>query len=171
MIGRTPAVTLPITFTALDMRFSITSQVNRQHLSLFFRDDGAKPVQMLSRTDVAELIARLGGEGAAEERKLNFTYGEVLAILQRAGRAEEARRPGQRRAGGLASFMLQENRGLEDQIFAAPVIEDARPQADASGAGGSRPTGEIPGDLLPAELAPAVSGAGPGSLEPQGRPQ
>ena len=38
-------------------------------------------VRVLSRPDLAELAARLAGYGAPGEQKLDFSYGEVVAIL------------------------------------------------------------------------------------------
>jgi hypothetical protein len=187
VIGRTPAVTLPITFTALDMRFSITSQPNSASVTLFYRDaSGANPVKMISHTDVAELIARMGGEGAPEDARLDFTYGEVLAILQSLSDqkriASSTPKQGQ---VALAQFVLQEARGVEDQIFNAPAIPDAgRPAADA---GGGRPTGADVDALSPTfpgaaatttdtgngDLAPTISGLSPtgSSANKGGRPQ
>ena len=194
VIGRTPGLTLPVTFTALDMRFSITSQPNSQNVTLFYRDGtSGNTVKMISHTDVAELIARMGGEGAAEEARMDFTYGEILAILQSLSNqkliASTAAMPGQ---VAPAQFVLQESRGVEDQIFNAPAIaapDEGRPAADA---GNGRPTGadvDALGPTIPGagsgpaattadgagsgDLAPTISGLSPtgGSANKGGRPQ
>jgi hypothetical protein len=146
-------------------------------------------VKMMSQTDLAELIARMGGEGAAEESRLDFTYGEILAILQ--SLADQKRIASAAPKNGqvaLAKFVLQEARGVEDQIFSAPAItgpDDGRPAADA---GNGRPTGAdvdalaptIPGAATSApaqdgssNVIPTISGLSPtgGGANKGGRPQ
>ncbi len=84
------------------------------------------PAKVLSRPDLAEIIARLGGEGGGG---LNFNYGDVVSILS----ALTDRKKLSAYASGRrvpASFMLQELPNVEDQIFGAPALPDARPQSD-----------------------------------------
>lgn len=187
VIGRTPELTLPLTFTALDMRFSITSQPNSSNVTLFYRDGtSGNAMKMVSHTDLAELIARMGGEGGAEETRLDFTYGEILAILQSLTDQKRVASAGPKKGQfALAQFVLQETRGVEDQIFSAPAItgsDEGRPVADA---GNGRPTGAdvdalaptIPGaattDVGGGDLAPTISGLSPtgGAANKGGRPQ
>ena len=82
---------------------------------------------------MAELAARLGGEGARGEQKLDFSYGEVVAILQALsdkGDIVSSRRGADGRLLA-ASFVLQEAPGVADEVRSAPVIDEGRPQADA----------------------------------------
>lgn len=160
VIGRGQTMRPPVIFTALDMRLSITSEPNTENVTVYYRDDGApKPIRILSRPDLAELIARLGGEGAADEERLDFTYGEVLAILQA---MSDQKKVAAKRADGqmaVASLVMQEAPIVEQQIEQAPVIGDAgRPQADATGA---RPQGEDVDSAPTIQFAPAVSGNEP----------
>ena len=66
---------------------------------------------MLSRPDIAEIIARLGGEGAPSEERFDFTYGEIVA--DRAGAQPSSRRSPRAGADGritLASFIFEQPR-------------------------------------------------------------
>lgn len=166
IIGRGQALMQPLVFTALDMRLSMTAQPNDQGITLFYRDDYAKPVRLLSRPDVADIIARLGGEGADDEARLDFTYGEILAILQALSDQRKVVAPRGRGEMAVASLVLQEAPMVEQQIEQAPVIGDtARPQADA---GGARPQGDDADAVPTIRLAPEVSGTEPAA---QARPQ
>jgi hypothetical protein len=81
---------------------------------------------------LAELAARLGGEGSKSEEKLDFTYGEVLAILQAmVDRGDIVSSTRGRDGRALAaSFVLQEAPQVADQIQSAPSIDEGRPQAE-----------------------------------------
>jgi hypothetical protein len=84
----------------------------------------------MSRPDLAELAARLAGEGATGEDRLDFTYGEVVAILQALNDAGHIASPARGRDGRelAASFVLQDPPRIEDQIRSAPAIDEGRPQ-------------------------------------------
>lgn len=106
-------------------------------ISIYFRDPRPrtrKPaVKVLSRPDVAELAARLGGEGAPGEPRLDFSYGEVVAILQtmsdKGDIVSNRRGPDGRLLA--ASFVLQEPAHVADEVRSAPSIDEGRPQADS----------------------------------------
>ena len=95
-------------------------------------------MKVLSRPDVAELTARLAGEGAAGQQRLDFSYGEVVAILQalsdKGDIVSNRRGPDGRLLA--ASFVLQEAGAAADEIRSAPVIDEGRPQGDG-------PTGPV----------------------------
>ena len=146
IIGRVPQIREDVTFTALGNRLSITSvqvgQDKKPALSIHYRDPRRRSaVRVLSRADIAELAARLGGQGAKADDKLDFTYGEVVAILQsmvdRGDIVSAARgRDGRQLA---ASFVLQEAPAVADLIQTAPAIDTGRPQTeDATGPIGMR---------------------------------
>jgi hypothetical protein len=137
IIGRLPVVREPLTFTALGNRLSIaTTEVGggkKQALAIHYRDPRRRtPVRVLSRPDVAELAARLGGEGPKSDEKLDFTYGEIVAILQamvdRGDVVSSRRGPDGRQLA--ASFVLQEAPQVADEIRSAPSIDAGRPQVD-----------------------------------------
>jgi hypothetical protein len=142
IVGRVPTVRAPLTFTALGQRLTIAStevgeEPNKKPaLAIYYRDPrpGARerPVKVLSRLDVAELAARLGGEGARGEPRLDFSYGEVVAILQALsdkGDIVSSRRGPDGRLLA-ASFVLEAPR-MQDEVNSAPVIDEGRPQGDA----------------------------------------
>jgi HEAT repeat protein len=137
IIGRFPVLRDEFVFTALGNRLSIsTTKVGEEKkpaLAIHYRDPRRRnAVRILSRPDVAELAARLGGEGPKTDDRLDFTYGEVLAILQamvdRGDIVSSTRGPDGRLLA--ASFVLQEAPQVIDQIQTAPGIDDGRPQND-----------------------------------------
>ncbi|MGB7157504.1 MAG: flagellar basal body P-ring protein FlgI [Tepidisphaeraceae bacterium] len=136
IIGDRAQLNLPITFSAMGGRLTISSAPNAANVTIFYRamaspDGGsvAPPVKVVSRPDLAEIVARLGGEGGSG---LNFNYGDVVSILNALTDAKKlsAMANGQRVP---ASFVLQELPFVEDAIFNAPALPDARPQADEPG--------------------------------------
>lgn len=154
VIGRPPELQQPLTFTAMNAKLMIASDPKGRNVTIFFRDRWLpNPVSMLSHPDVAEVVARLGGTGGDEEAKLDFTYGEVLAILQELG--EQRKMVAYARNGGTpaaAQFVLQESPRSEDEILTAPLIPEGRPQSDDDKS--------LFGVDMPADAAPQGSGAG-----------
>ncbi|MGH7177082.1 MAG: flagellar basal body P-ring protein FlgI, partial [Tepidisphaeraceae bacterium] len=84
IFGNKPSLILPATFAALDNRLTISSQNGQNVVSIFYRDPAvARPSAVRSFPDLADLVARLGGEGAIEEpQMLDFCYGDVVAIVR-----------------------------------------------------------------------------------------
>jgi hypothetical protein len=137
IIGRFPQIREPLTYTALANRLTISStqvgEDKKSALAIHYRDPRRKtPSRVLSRPDVAELAARLGGEGPKADDKLDFTYGEIVAILQsmidRGDVVSPTRGPDGRQLA--ASFVLQEPPQVLDQIQSAPSIDAGRPQTE-----------------------------------------
>ncbi len=133
LIGRPPQITTPLTFTAINGKFMIASDTGERQVQMFYRGDSRhEMVKMLTRPEAAEIIARLGGEGAPSEARFDFTYGEVVAILQRLTSARlitAPESPGAQRVVA-AAFVLQESPVAQDVIGGARPIEGSRPQAD-----------------------------------------
>lgn len=139
LFGNRMSLTLPITFTALNSQFQIASDETNKIVNLFYRGrEIGKPLSMPSRPDIAEIVARLGGEGEPGGRRFAFTYGDVVGLIQALsdqkkltaviGSGAQARRL-------PTSFVLQEASQIEDTIYAAPAIPGTgRPQqADPEG--------------------------------------
>jgi hypothetical protein len=163
VIGNRTSLEMPVTFSALDRRLMISSDPSNRNLVIYYRpqvppggprnaDEAEKlqPVKVLSRPDIAEVVARLSGAGAEDAfpgRALRFNYGEILSILSSmtsnrqlvamSASGTTGGPPGGP-AGGAgagsklpASFIMQELPGVQDAIENAPVIPDqGRPQTD-----------------------------------------
>ncbi len=156
IIGATARIDTPITFTAMNNRLSISSGIN-DTLTLFYRDPTARrPVKMLSNPDIGEIVARLGGIAAPEEQPMDFSYCEIVAILQSLSEQHKltAVRDGQI---AVASFVLQDPSRLQAAIYGTPSIEGGRPQADPRPAADHGPTTRATADTAaPAASDPAL---------------
>jgi hypothetical protein len=131
VIGRQPELQQPLTFMSMNDKLMIASDPKGRNVTIFFRDRWLpNPVTMLSHPDVAEVVHRLGGGGGEEEAKLDFTYGEVLAILQELGEKRKMVAYARNGAPAEAQFVLQESPRTEDEILSAPLIPEGRPQSD-----------------------------------------
>lgn len=135
----------PITFTALNNNLMIASQPVGKDVTIFFRDAQlARPIQMSSPPDVGNVVARLAGQMDDGTGQLDFTYAEVLAILQ--GLSDQHLLKSTSLTGEqlAASFVLQADSGLRDEIDNAASIEKGRPTGD-----GAAPRIDAPGALPP----------------------
>ncbi len=132
IFGNVPKLALPMTYSAMDNHLMVSSQAVGRDVTLFYRDAQlTEPVMMSSPSDLAEVIARLAGQiDDGSGRQLNFTFAEVLAILQ--GMADQHKLKvtmptGQEMA---AAFMVQEAEGLSDAIDSAPRLDRGRPNGE-----------------------------------------
>lgn len=121
VIGRAPRIELPVVYTALDNQFMISSTPDNM-LTLYYRGpDALQPIRILSRADAAEVVARLGGDGAEREKRLDFSYSEIVAILQ--GLVDQGKLVAS--ASGkqqVAMLVLQDVSHLQESVYGAPVI-------------------------------------------------
>ena len=146
IIGGRTDLTMPITFTTMDGHLSFSSDPTHRAVTMFYRPpmppagvrskeamEALQPVKLLSAPDIATIVAHLGGAGDANfGRKLNFDYGQIVAILSNLTEKKQLESVA---AGGQrvpASFMLQELPTSADSIYNAPVIsgDQGRPQGD-----------------------------------------
>jgi hypothetical protein len=163
IFGNKPAMELPATFSALQDRLTITSAENERTVKIFYRDPTVnRPVPILSNPDIAELVARLGGIGSDQDKqKLNFTYGDIVAILQAMSERQQlvAMVNGQR---FNTPFLLEQVQRVRDSIDAAPAIPEHN---------GGRPQGETTGEAGAVETIPDRSAAAaPLPQQPPSRP-
>lgn len=146
IIGNRTGLDMPITFMALDGRLTISSDPSNTTVTIFYRPpqpvggprnrqqlEQTQPIRVVSRPDIAEIVARLGGEGfdeATAGQRLDFNYAEILSILSNMTAARQLVSV----ASGTkmpASLILQELPQVQDSIYSAPVIPDqGRPQTD-----------------------------------------
>jgi hypothetical protein len=153
VIGQRTSIQTPLTFTAMNNQLSITSADPDPLLKVFYRGHELhEPITILSHPDVAELIARLGGEPPDAKDRLSFSYGDILGILQMLADSHsfyaESPTTGQHE---LASFVLQDLPGSQDKVMSAA--------ADSTNANGDLP------DLIPREQdkRPLINGAEQGA--------
>ena len=65
VIGKTPAIRLPIVYSEMDDRLTISSIGNENYVTMAFRDPLRRDlVKVMSLPTITEVIARLGGAGA-----------------------------------------------------------------------------------------------------------
>jgi hypothetical protein len=164
VFGHKPALRTPMIFAAINDRLTISATPGEQNVHIFYRDPTREePVNILSRPDMAEVIARLGGEGPIEEDHLDFSYGDIVGILQ--ALSDQQLIYSQPSPTSLASaqapvpFVLQAEGRLAAQLANAPII-------------GERPQGEVAPEVgadLGEPLSPALPQATPGG-GPDGAP-
>jgi hypothetical protein len=122
VFGPRAALNMPMTFSAFDHKLTIANTPTQpQLLSIFYRgDELPETVKTLSRPYIAEVVARLGGGG---DQKLQFGYGDVVAILQSMADGGKL----------AASFVLQDMPGVEDFATTPDFTADGRPAGDPNG--------------------------------------
>jgi hypothetical protein len=131
VIGSKPSLNLPCLFTAMDSQFSISSVNGQRIVRIYYRGpEVRKPAPIASNPDIAEIVARLGGEGGANEPRLDFSYADIVAILQALSDARQVGAPLPDGKRGPVAFMLQQAPDVDQAIQGAPIIPDQRPQGD-----------------------------------------
>ncbi len=136
VFGRKPTIDLPITFSAMEGKLTISSNPGRKTLTIFYRGPGVrKPVTVESNPDIAELAARLAGAGPPEEVRLKFSYCDVVAIVQSLADKQKvtaARQAADHRVP--VAFVLQELPFALEPVYDAPALPgQQRPQTDSPG--------------------------------------
>jgi len=130
IFGQRADMNLPIMFSTLNERFSISSQPDGRSVMVFDRSDERSPtgVQLKMRPDVYELVWRLAG---GHEDGFRFGYSDLVGILQ--GLSTGRHIP--------AAFVLEDLPSLRDAIEDAPPIgePEGRPAASASAAAEQTP--------------------------------
>ncbi|HEX8911998.1 MAG TPA: flagellar basal body P-ring protein FlgI, partial [Humisphaera sp.] len=84
ILGAVPEVRLDDATVVMDNRLTIAATPGRPTIAtLHFRDPTQRmPVRALSRPGLDVLIARMAGMGPEGEASMNFTYGEIVAVVQ-----------------------------------------------------------------------------------------
>ncbi|MGD0464789.1 MAG: flagellar basal body P-ring protein FlgI [Tepidisphaeraceae bacterium] len=83
IIGHQLGLRTPLTFTAMDMRLSISSSDGTRLLTMFYRDPlSPDPVKVDTHNDLPEILARLGGEGPSDDQRFNLSFADVVAVAQ-----------------------------------------------------------------------------------------
>ncbi len=129
IIGAKPSLLLPLLYSAMDNRLTITSAPQEGLITIFYRGtEFPRPVQILSRPDLGEVISRLGGEGPLEDVKLDFGYCDVVGMLQSLSDSHKLVATYQGKQVDT-TFVLQKLTRTPDDIENAPLLPgEARPQ-------------------------------------------
>ncbi len=138
VFGRHIVLQSPLLFMGMNQRLTITSTADSDLLTMFYRD----PTRVESRTvqtnnDLAEIISRMGGEGPDQASTFDFSYGDVVAILQKL--SDDHLLVGDTRSGGhvQTAFLLERPTMSSDTLTS--VGEDTT-------LGAGRPQGQHPPD-------------------------
>jgi hypothetical protein len=158
VIGNKPQVNVPLMFTAMENQLTISGEPGKPIVTIFYRGpevvhrkklrsrptrDAYVPpyISIASSPDLAEVIARLGGNGRPGEEPLDLSYCEVVAIVQALG--DQQRLSGQHAGQKVAAaFVLQESPQFEQSIEQAPMIPDQPGQASLQTRPGQEDVGE-----------------------------
>jgi hypothetical protein len=125
VIGERTKVDLPMLFTANDRQLMISSDSDRQLINVYYRGkEVTQPISMTSSPDLAELIGRLGGEGAPGETRLHFNYCDIVSVVQAMSDQQKLSATGPGKTRRPVSFILQEAPSAEQTIEDAPMIPD-----------------------------------------------
>ena len=132
IFGRRQSLVTPLMFTAMDSRLTLTSEQPGSPVTIFYRSDERNgdrytgSIRQLSRPDLADVIGRLGGEAPPEEKRLDFSYADVVALLQSMSQTEKL--VSQTLEGNQVAVLLQieEQTGVSaEQAGDATRIPDA----------------------------------------------
>jgi flagellar basal body P-ring protein FlgI len=158
VFGNDTSLELPLMFSALDGRLTISTDDSGEIVTLFYRgSELPQPVTVQTTAGLPQLVAALAGDGTTGGAStLHLDYADVVAVLQSLiDDKKVAGLSGQHRL--LASFMLQEPTEVDEPIDARPLLRTgSRPNSDRSKPAVA-PKGEHP--LLRATPAPATERA------------
>lgn len=149
VFGGRVGVDLPVMYSTLNGLLTISSTADGNGVIIFYRGpELRKPVSITSSNDLAEIASRLGGEGSPGNTGLDFSYADVVAILQNLiDQQKVSGICGNQRQ--LASFVLQEPPKVEAAIDSAPLLRDSgrpqtEPRAQANPGAGGQPAPDAP---------------------------
>jgi hypothetical protein len=142
VFGSETQLDLPVMFTSMDQRLTISSEPDGSTVTIFYRGSELKrSVSARSTPNLPEIVARLAGDSDSAASTMHFSYADVVGVLQEL--IEQQRVSGRYAAGGgadgrlLASFVLQEpsnDLSYYDPVNARPVERNgSRPQSDKPG--------------------------------------
>jgi hypothetical protein len=129
IFGNTPTLTPPVTFAAMQDRLTISSDDLGRSLTIFYREDRLpKPSVVKSGTTLAEVVSRLGGRAAEGEDTFDFTYADVVAVVQSLTDQQVITDTDPSGRVALAPLIVDQPAELTDALTAAGL--ESRPQAD-----------------------------------------
>jgi hypothetical protein len=149
LIGPRPSVDRPFNLTTFENRLTLVGNTENSNVTIFYRPvDDRDATKVISRPDLAEILARLGGDETARG-KLEFCYADVVAVLAVMGQNQQIASL----EGGTkqtATFVLQGTEALQESIMNSPQGADQeRPAGD-----GAQPTAAAPSAAVVEPVAP-----------------
>ena len=131
IFGNVPELSIPVTFSALDNRLMISSRPIGRDLTIFYRDNQLRqPIQMSCPADIGNILVRLAGQMDDGTGQLDFTYAEILAILQGLSDQHKLQVTSPTGEQLAAAFMLQDASNVRDAIDSAKPLDRGRPQGE-----------------------------------------
>jgi flagellar basal body P-ring protein FlgI len=133
VFGSETKLELPLVFTSMDDRLTISSDALGSKVTIFYRgNELPKPITVFSTQSIPEIVSLLAGDSESAFRGLHFSYSDVVGVLQQL--VDEKRVSGSYGQGRLlASFMLQEpSKAFDPYLTGRPLLKDngGRPQTD-----------------------------------------
>ena len=124
IFGNQTAIDLPVLFMSMQDRFSISSTTDGAALTLFYRGaELRKPIVLQTPPNLAEVAARLGGEGAPGDPSLDFSYSDVVSLVQSLAKGQKVIGwNGEQKQ--QAAFVLQDASSVEQAVENAPMLRD-----------------------------------------------
>jgi hypothetical protein len=145
IFGKIPELRLPLTFSAMNQHLMIASGRMGRDVTIFYRDVLHRdPIQMQSPPDLVDVVARLAGQIDDGAGQLDFTYAEVLAILQGLNDEQKLRVTSSTGQELAAALMIQQAPEVDDAIDRAPLLDRSRPQDDNTGPRLDKPAANSP---------------------------
>jgi flagellar basal body P-ring protein FlgI len=189
IIGYLPSLNTSSPMSLADNRLTFAREQGSRNVVMYYREPQKEAaIRVLSQPDVDLLVARLGGMGAEGAETFNFTYGEVVAILQKLAETNRLTARDYQGHEWPASFVMQDPGRLQDDLANAPLIDVAvngtpqfgpgvspqprRPVVDQPGVAPPNPTDTSNAPrfgpaMPPSSPPPAVPPGGSGSNAPK----
>jgi hypothetical protein len=173
VFGPLTSLAPPVVFSAMDSRFTLSTDEVGGNLTIFYRDPRhPQPVHMHSGPTMAEVITRLGGMALPEEDHLEMSYAEAVAIVQGLVNAHAVMGTDASGKSVAAPFVLDQPTELTEAIVNSAL--DARPQSDPRHPEMKTPASSDKEAALaspPADGSSGVPSFGGGSTPPQNASQ
>ena len=131
IFGVRQSLATPLTFAAINSRLTLTADKAEGPVTLFYRADrnyGDKvntTIKQMSRADLPDIIARLGGQASQEEVPLDFSYADVVALLKAMNDAGKLQAQTMDGLPAKSVLVIEEGSALTtDNIADAPQIPE-----------------------------------------------
>lgn len=144
IFGTRQAMQTPVTYATIDSRLSFSADQAGGPVTLFYRADRAfgdhatLAIKQSSRPDLVDIVARLGGEAPQDEQAFDFSYADVVSIIQGMHQAGKLKSQGLDGMDAPITLVIEEQTGISnDDVMSAPRIpetmrvQDDRPESTA----------------------------------------